>query len=257
METNTPSVVLEVERSVGRIRLNEAGRLNAVDAEMLETMAAGVRDLAARDAIRVITLTGSGRGFCAGANLIRDDGSLLDEATLHAAGSVVRAIVGAPQPVVSLVNGVAAGVGLSLALAADYTLAAESAVFVLAFNRIGHMPDGGATQLVAASIGRARAMRLAMTSARLTAQEAVDAGLIAEVVADDALAQRSAELEAELLGLSRRATQLTKAAINDATLDVEATLSREEAGQSELLLSEDFREGVAAFSEKRPARFTG
>jgi enoyl-CoA hydratase len=157
--------------------------------------------------------------------------------------------------VLSRVNGVAAGVGLSIALAGDIVLVAESAPLTLAFSKIALMPDGGATELVAASVGRARAIRLALLGQALTAREAEAAGLVAEVVEDDRLDERTDEIAELLASLGERATALTKSAINGATLELATTLAREEAGQSVLLAAPEFAEGVAAFREKRAPQF--
>ncbi|EAQ00635.1 enoyl-CoA hydratase [Janibacter sp. HTCC2649] len=246
-----------VNGPIGRVTLDAPDRLNAVDTAMLTALADAFEELGARQDVRVITLTGTGHGFCAGVNLFVREGEEIGAATVQAAGRAVQAMTKAPQAVVSLVNGVAAGVGMSLALAADYCLASESASFVLAFSKIGLMPDGGATELVAASVGRARAMRLALTAENLTAARAAEVGLIAEAVADASFSARSEAVVDHLLSLAPRATELTKLAINAATLDLESTLEREERGQVALLASTDFDEGAAAFRERRPAVFPG
>lgn len=257
MNDETGRVHSEIVSGIARVTIDAPSRLGAVDAAMLVAVADAVEAATRHTDVGVVVLTGTGRGFCSGANLLLADGEAVDDATLFAAGRAVRAMTESPKPVVSLVNGVAAGVGVSLALAADYVLATESASFVLAFSKIGLMPDGGATELVAASIGRARAMRLALTAEKFSATDAAASGLIAEVVADADFEARGEAVIAHLAGLAPRATELTKAAINAATLDLDATLGREERGQSELLQSEDFREGAAAFAERRPATFRG
>lgn len=252
--TNDPRILVDRSAPIARITLNAPRSLNAVDAVMLDALADAVEALAADDQVRVIVVTGSGRGFCSGANLL-DPSVHVDADTLFAAGRVVRALVGAPQAVLSRVNGVAAGVGLSIALAGDIVLVAESAPLTLAFSKIALMPDGGATELVAASVGRARAIRLALLGRALTAREAEAAGLVAEVVEDDRLDERTEEIAELLASLGERATALTKSAINGATLELATTLAREEAGQSVLLAAPEFAEGVAAFREKRAPQF--
>jgi enoyl-CoA hydratase len=144
-----------------------------------------------------------------------------------------------------------------MALACDYVLASEAASFVLAFARIGLMPDGGATALVAASVGRARAMRLALTGERLAAATAEEWGLVAECVPAEAFAERAEALLHAFASGPTVALGETKAAVNAASVDVEAALAREEAGQVALMGTEDYREGVAAFLAKRPADFSG
>ena len=161
-------------------------------------------------------------------------------------------------PTVALVNGVAAGIGVPMASACDYVVASDAASFVLAFARIGLMPDGGATALVAASVGRARAMRLALTGERLSATTAAEWGLVAECVEAEAFPARGEERWSwRLAAGATRALAETKAAVNAASVDVEAALAREEAGQLRLMATEDYREGVAAFLAKRSTEFTG
>ncbi len=182
-------------------------------------------------------------------------GDAVDTGTLDAVGRAIRAIVGSPTPTVALVHGVAAGVGVSLAVACDYVLAGDAASFVLAFARIGLMPDGGATALVAASVGRARALRMAMTGEKVDGRTAEAWGLVSECVPAGELAERSEAVLAQLAGSAPGAAAATSAAINAASIDLDAALATEEAGQARLLASADFLEGVTAFYEKRPARF--
>ena len=169
----------------------------------------------------------------------------------------MRALLGSRTPVVALVNGVAAGIGVPMALACDYVLASEAASFVLAFARIGLMPDGGSTALVAASVGRARAMRLALTGERLDAVTAAEWGLVAECVPAEDLPGAGRGPARRARGRADLALGETKAAVNAASVDVEAALAREEAGQIALMATDDYREGVAAFLAKRPAEFSG
>jgi enoyl-CoA hydratase len=259
--TTPETVLVEVAGGVGRITLNAPERLNAVDAPMLVAVADAVEVLDARDDVRVITLTGAGRGFCSGANLsgaaAAGDGAPIPADTLFAGGRAARAITGSATPVVALVNGVAAGIGMSLALAADYVLAAGSASFLLAFRRIGLMPDGGATALVAANVGRARALRMALLAEAIPAATAEQWGLISECCPDDAFDDRAAAVIASLRDAPPLAVAATTAAVNAATLDLETALDREERGQQQLLGTADFVEGARAFLEKRPASFSG
>ncbi len=246
---------------VARITLDDPDRLNAVDAAMLDAVADAVVRLGADPGVRAIAVTGAGRGFCAGANLgggadeAADAAARVNTSTLDAAVRAVRAIVDCPVPTVALVHGVAAGVGVSVALACDYVLASEAASFVLAFARIGLMPDGGATALVAASIGRARAMRMALTGEKVDGGTAAAWGLASECVEAVRFDERAAALLAALAASAPEAARLTAAAVNAASLDLEPAFERENSGQTRLLASADFREGVAAFLEKRPARF--
>ncbi len=255
MSTSADTTVLvETAGAVGRITLNAPERLNAVDPQMCAAVADAVRAFDADPAVRVVALTGAGRGFCSGAPLSAGGAT---QGTLYAGADLVRALLGSRTPVAALVNGVAAGIGVPMALACDYVLASDAASFVLAFARIGLMPDGGSTALVAASVGRARAMRLALTGEKLGAVTAADWGLVAECVAAEQFPARSDVVLAAFAAGAALALGETKAAVNAASVDVEAALAREEAGQIALMHTADYREGVAAFLAKRRADFTG
>jgi len=244
------------------VTLNRPDSLNSLTAAMLETIADTMERAATDPAVRVVRLGGAGRGFSSGAGIGPDDGATAGSDdpfgdTLSAANRAVRAIVALPKPVVSVVQGPAAGVGVSLAVAADVVLASEKAYFLLAFTKIGLMPDGGASALVAASIGRARAMRMALLAERLSAADAFTAGLVSSVhAADDLEAEVNAVIETLKSGPAM-ALRKTKAAVNAATLtELEGALDRETEGQLALLSSRDFREGTKAFQQRRPATFT-
>lgn len=249
---------LLADRQDGILRLtfDRPDRLNALTADLVDAATAEVQ-AAAGDGTRVILLTGSGRAFSAGAD-VGPDGAAPGLDTLDAANRFTMAITTSPLPVVAAVNGVAAGVGCSFALAADITVAKESASFMLAFTKIGLMPDGGASLLVPAAVGRARAARMALLAEKISATQAADWGLIAEVIADDGFDARIDGLVGQLAAGAPRALAATKAILNAATIDaLPQILAAERAGQGPLLESEDFAEGIAAFQEKRAARFTG
>lgn len=251
-------VGLRVERAgdVLRLTFDKPDRLNALTADMIHAAADAV-DAAAGDGTRVIVLTGSGRAFSSGAD-VGPDGAAPGFDTLDAANRFTLALTSSPLPVVAAVNGIAAGVGCSFALAADLTVARESAAFMLAFTKIGLMPDGGASLLVPAAVGRARAARMALLAEKVSATQAAEWGLIAEVVADDAFDARIDQLVEQLAAGAPLAYAATKRVMRAATLaDLPAILDAERAGQGPLLESADFAEGIAAFQEKRPARFTG
>ncbi len=181
-------LLVERQGDVLRITFDRPERLNSVTAEILHAAAEAVEN-ADDSGARVIVLTGSGRAFSSGAD-VSPDGSPPGLDTLDAANRLVLAIVKSPVVVVAAVNGIAAGVGCSIALAADLAIAKESAGFMLAFTKIGLMPDGGASMLVPAAIGRARAARMALLAEKVSATTAAEWGLIAEVVADDDFAAR-------------------------------------------------------------------
>ncbi|MGJ9411852.1 enoyl-CoA hydratase [Aeromicrobium sp. CF4.19] len=243
-------IVVSTKDDVLTITLNRPDALNAVDGPILQAAADAVEQTTAR----VVVITGTGRAFCAGADLHR-----IQQGGTQAGGNrLVRTMLSAPRPVVAAVNGPAAGIGSSVALAADLTVAHESAYFLQAFVNIGLMPDGGGTQLVAASLGRARAHRMALLGERLPAEEAARLGLIEQCWSDGEYADGLAALVERLAAGPTLAYAETKAALNAATLaGLDATLDREMAGQDRLGASKDFEEGVAAFLAKRPATFEG
>lgn len=251
----TPDVTVAVDGAIGRITFTAPDRLNSLDAAMLEAFTSEIERIDADPAVRVIVLSGEGRAFSAGANIVAYEkvGDL--DATLFGLGPATRAIMEARTPVIALVPAVAAGAGLSLALAADYVLVADDAKLLLAFGGLGLMPDGGATSLVVANIGRARALRLALTGEKISGATAAEWGLVSESVAAEKFSARADELSAHLASLAPDGTALTTAAITDAALDLDATLDREERGQHALLRTDDFAEGLAAFREKRPPTF--
>lgn len=254
-------LIVELSDGVLAVTLNRPNSLNSLTAPMLHTIG-DVLDRAAGDpAVRVVRLGGAGRGFSSGAGIGAEDHAPGASGTpadvLAAANRVVRAIVDLPKPVVSVVRGPAAGVGVSLAIAADLVLASEEAYFLLAFTKIGLMPDGGASALVAAAVGRTRAMRMALLAERLPAGEALAAGLISAVYP---AADLEAGVDAVLATLTSGpavALRKTKQAINAATLtELAGALDRETEGQLALLDAGDFREGTTAFRERRAATFT-
>jgi enoyl-CoA hydratase len=244
------------------VTLNRPDSLNSLTAPMLETAAATFERAATDARVRVVRFGGAGRGFSSGAGISEADHANPGAAgtpddVLAAVNRAVRAIVALPKPVVSVVHGPAAGVGVSLAIAADVILASEKAYFLLAFTKIGLMPDGGASALVAAAIGRTRAMRMALLAERLPAADALAAGLVSAVYPADDLDAAVDDVIATLKSGPALALRKTKQAINAATLtELEAAFERETEGQLSLLQSNDFREGTKAFQQRRPAEFT-
>jgi 2-(1,2-epoxy-1,2-dihydrophenyl)acetyl-CoA isomerase len=253
----------EVEASrdgaVLTVTLNRPDVLNAFNTDMHRALAAALRD--ARDgSVRAVVITGAGRGFCVGQDLTEfreapgDIGDRL-RSTYHPNILAIRAL---EKPVIAAVNGAAAGAGLSFACACDIRIAADSAVFVPAFVNIGLVPDSGGTYFVTRLLGYARAFEWLCSGRRLTAAEAHGWGLVSEVVEADALARRAAELAARLGALPTRAIGMTKRLLDRAsgsTLDDQ--LEREAELQAAAVQSEDFREGVQAFLEKREPSFRG
>lgn len=243
------------------LTLNRPESLNALNAPMLDTLAESLEAAAEDPWVKVVRLGGAGRGFCSGAGISAEDqanrSGMTPGEVLEATNRVVRALVALPKPAVAVVHGPAAGVGVSLALACDVILASEKAFFLLAFTRIGLMPDGGATALVAAAIGRIRAMRMALLAERIFAAEAFEFGLVSSVHPADELDAAVAKVIDTLVSGPAVSLRKTKQAVNAATLtELEDAIGREVEGQKVLLAAPDFVEGTEAFQEHRKPTFT-
>jgi enoyl-CoA hydratase len=254
-------LTVELADGVLSVTLNRPDTLNSLSAAMLTGIADALDQAATDPAVRVAKLSGAGRGFSSGAGISAEDISAKSvngpAVVVDAANRAVRSIVALPKPVVSVVQGPAAGVGVSLVIAADLVIASEKAFFILPFTKIGLMPDGGASALVAAAVGRIRAQRMALLAERITAAEAYDWGLVTSVhPAEELDAAVDKVLDTLAVGPAV-ALRKTKQAINDATLtELEAAIGREREGQVILLTSKDFAEGTKAFQEGRQATFT-
>lgn len=260
MTIESAGVDVLLEDCVLRVTINRPARMNSATTATLIAIAEAFETQAALGGARVGVLTGAGRAFCTGADLssLGDLSGPPSPEFIDAANRTVSAIRNFPHPVICALNGPAAGVGVSLALAGDLTVATESSYLLLAFTKVGLMPDGGASALVAASIGRARAMRLALLAERLPVSEALACGLIADVLADNAFAAGIDALAARLAAGPADSLRATKDAINAATLtELNGAFARERAGQLTLTRSADFAEGLDAFLSKRTAVFGG
>lgn len=252
-------VALEVRDGVLWITFTRPEVLNAVNGAMMDLASEAVEAVRARDDIGVVVITGTGPGFSAGADMESLHlAPQFPHETMDGANRLIRAIVGLDKPVIAAVNGVAAGVACGAALVSDLIVAAESASFLLPFTKLGLMTDGGSSLTVAASIGRARAMRMALLAEPMTAREALDAGLITHVVPDEELVAVTTRMAARLVAGPRIAHAAVKKAINATTLpDLEEALAREHSGQRTLFRTADFAEGLAAFAERRRPVFRG
>ncbi|HYY03252.1 MAG TPA: enoyl-CoA hydratase-related protein [Gaiellaceae bacterium] len=254
-----PEVETSRDGAVLTITLNRPDVLNAFNAAMHRELAAALKE--ARDgSVRAVVLTGAGRGFCVGQDLTEfreaagDIGSRLRD-TYH---PNIRAIRALEKPVIAAVNGVAAGAGVSFACACDIRLAVDGASFIPAFINIGLIPDSGGSYFVARILGPARAFEWLASGKKLTAVEAHAWGLVSEVVDGGNLIRRAGELAAQLAELPTRGIGMTKRLLDHAAdASLEEQLEREAQLQAAATQTEDFKEGVAAFLEKRPPRFRG
>lgn len=246
-----------------KVVLNRPDRLNAFNDEMHRALTTALEEAADDAGCRAVLLTGEGRAFCAGQDLNDRQPDAAEPADLGRTvdqfyNPLVRRLRSLPKPVICAVNGVAAGAGANIALACDIVLAGQSARFVQVFAKIGLVPDSGGTFFLPRLIGEARARAIAMTAEPVPAEVAAAWGMIWKVVDDDALQQEAEALAQHLatqptqgLALTKRAFAASAANTLDEQLDLERDLQRE-AGRTP-----DYAEGVRAFMEKRPPRFTG
>lgn len=254
------TILFNQSNGIARITLNRPDRLNSFTRQMHGELAQALDEAAGA---RVIILTGAGRGFCAGQDLNDravagdepvDLGATVDESW----NPLIRRLATMPQPIIARVNGVAAGAGANIALACDLVIAAKSAKFIQSFAALGLIPDSGGSWHLPRLVGQARALGLALTGEPLPAQTAAEWGLIWKCVGDDALDTEVDALAAKLASLPPLGLAAIKAIIRTTggrTLDEELDLQRDEMRR--LGFTRDYREGVAAFLEKRPATFEG
>jgi enoyl-CoA hydratase len=253
-------VLVDRVDSTIRITFNRPQVLNALNAEMPNVAAEAVEACADDPEVRLVVITGAGRAFSSGADLAPRADPDFDggPGVIDGVNRLVRALRTVPKPVVAAVNGPAVGGGFSIALAADFIVARESAYFLLSFANIGLMPDGGITALLPAAVGRVRATRMAMLGERIPAPLAAEWGLITQAVPDDAFDSEVRRMTAQLTNGPTAAYARTKFALNAETLEqLEQAFTIERAGQSALTGTADFAEGVGAFLEKRSSTFSG
>jgi enoyl-CoA hydratase/carnithine racemase len=247
------------EGSVTTITFNQPARKNAVDLEMTMALKAAVLEAASDDS-KVLVLTGAGADFCAGADLKSgiDPGNDVTEYLRAYTNPTIVALREMPKPVIAKVRGVAVGIGCNYALAADIRIASPSAKFGQIFTRIGLMPDGGSTYFLPRMIGYARAYEWMVTADIVDAARAVELGIVNRVVDDEALDGAVAEFAARLAAGPSLAYAGIKSALNIGERGTLAdALDAEAVNQKRCIASEDFREGVSAFVEKRKASFKG
>ncbi len=262
MELN--NVLFEVTDRVARVTLNRPEKLNSFNEGMHRELQQVMDAILADDTVRVLLLTGSGRGFCAGQDL--DDRKVLPgEAPVDLGytlenyyNPLIRTLSTIEMPVICAVNGVAAGAGANIALACDIVIAARSAKFIQAFCKLGLVPDSGGTYILPRLIGRARATAISLLGTPVTAEQALEWGLIWDVVDDDKLPEEADAIAGHFSTQPTKGLAYIKKALRasfDNSLDQQLDLERDY--QRAAGLTDDYREGVAAFLEKRQPKFTG
>jgi 2-(1,2-epoxy-1,2-dihydrophenyl)acetyl-CoA isomerase len=257
----TDGLRVEVDGPIATLTLDRPAALNALTVPVKIALRETLEALAGDRDVRAVVLTGAGRAFCAGQDLAeRDepDAAPLEVEVRERYNPIVRAIRSMGQPVIAAVNGVAAGAGASLAFACDLRIAAEEARFVLAFGRIGLVPDSGATWFLPRLVGPAKATELALVGDPVDAAEALRLGLVSRVVPGDRLMTEARALAGRLADGAPLALALTKEALwRSATIGLDEALEGEAKLQGIAGASSDHAEGLAAFREKRSPRFTG
>lgn len=258
------TILFEITNGVARLTLNRPDRLNSFNVQMHQEVREALTQVAASKDARVLVLSGAGRGFCAGQDLgdraVAPGGQGVDlgDSIENYYKPMVLALRNLPMPVIAAVNGVAAGAGANIALACDLVIAARSASFVQAFCKLGLVPDSGGTWFLPRLLGNARAMGLALLGDKLAAEQAAQWGLIWRCVEDAELEPAVDQLAKQLAAAPTKGLTRTKQAIYESwshTLEQQLTMERD--FQRELGRSQDYAEGVAAFTEKRTPKFVG
>ena len=258
------TIVLEKTNGVAKLTLNRPDRLNSFNVQMHEELQSALDDIATDGSSRCVVLTGAGRGFCAGQDL-GDRAVSADQAAPDLGMSVekfynplIRRLTNLKMPVICALNGVAAGAGASVVMACDIVVAASSASFILSFAKVGLVPDSGSSWHFARAVGLPRAKAMAMLGNKVSATQAEQWGLIYQVVDDDKLTETTDELSTHLAKQPTEALANIKELVHTAfDYSLNEQLERERKAMQHLGRSDDYREGVASFMEKREPNFKG
>jgi 2-(1,2-epoxy-1,2-dihydrophenyl)acetyl-CoA isomerase len=255
------SILFHIEKGIAYITLNRPDKLNSFNHEMALLLQARLDEAASLHEVRCVYLTGAGKGFCAGQDLAEvtdPNGPGMQKILGEQYNPIITRIRHMPKPVIAAVNGVAAGAGANIALACDVVIAAQSASFIQAFSKIGLIPDSGGTYLLPRLVGWQKASALMMLGDKVNAADAERMGMLYKVFPDDDFAEESKKIAATLSQLPTRALAYIKHALNlSVTNHLEAQLQLEDEYQQKAAATNDFKEGVEAFLEKRIPAFKG
>jgi 2-(1,2-epoxy-1,2-dihydrophenyl)acetyl-CoA isomerase len=254
---------LDIEAAVATITLERPAAYNAVTRKLLRSLRATLTEVAHDPAVRAVVITGAGKGFCAGQAL--DDADTISaggqadlyNAVVEGFNPVIATLLAMEKPVVAAVNGVAAGAGFGIALACDFRIVAEGALFTTAFAKIGLVPDSGVSLLLPRIVGYARALEMCMLSGKVDAHQAHALGLVTELVPLANVVIRARSFAAQLAAGPKALGLIKRELARNALGDVAAALNYEAEVQSIAGETEDAREGIKAFGEKRPPQFAG
>ncbi|MFC3229860.1 enoyl-CoA hydratase-related protein [Marinibaculum pumilum] len=254
-------ILTERHGAVALLTLNNPDQMNALAADLMTGLQDALDAALADDGVRAVVITGAGRGFCAGAQFggdTFDRGAGIGEKMRGSINPLIAKMRGCGKPIVTAVNGAAAGAGVGVALSGDIVIAARSARFILSFVRLGAVLDGGTSRLLQQAIGAPRARALALTGEPLGAEQAAEWGLIWKCVDDAALRDEALAVAAKLAAGPPIAMALIKAECEAAwTADLDAVLDGEAEAQTKAFVTDDLKEGAAAFVEKRAPKFAG
>ena len=260
-QINMPSILLEIQNSIAFITLNRPEKFNSFNREMALLLQAKLDECEDNHDIRCVYITGSGKAFCAGQDLgeiTAADGPGMGEILALHYNPVIKKIRNLSKPVVAAVNGVAAGAGANIALCCDIVIASQPASFIQAFSKIGLIPDSSGTFFLPRLIGMQKASAFMMLGDKISAEEAERIGMIYRVFAEDIFLEESRKIASILAELPTRGLALTKQALNRSLeQNLDQQLQTEDELQQKAALTKDFKEGVAAFLEKRKPKFSG